>query len=1307
MTTIKRALIALGLLICPLALAQTATINWTSPQQTIVGFGGANEAQFANMTNSALVFGNAPGQLGYTALRPGVANGGDMPGSCTTVNSGCAGLISDMQAVNAAGGVVVPAPWSLPASMKSNSSTKCSPGSGILSPGSYGAGATYLSNYITSVKNFAGVTIYALAVQNEPDFCPPYDGTLYSGPQLQTFIKNNLGPTLASAGQTATLISLSDSAHYSGLSSIATPCATDPTCNAFVGAYSFHPYDASVSGSTVGSMPLPSGLSSSKGYFATEMSQSNSGGTGYGPSCSSYTTFVNTISDGLCWGSVWDQLLNNNVNLIMYWQINDFGGTAPPTATNTSLISNAAAGSVVTKRAYVLAQYAKFVRPGYQRIAATARPLSTVSVTAYKSGNNLSAVLTNYDTSSHAITLTLTNAPNFTTLTPTITSATQNIVALSSVAVSGNSVTYTVPAQSIVTLTGTGTSAGCTFSGANTYTPSDNSQAAVNNCINGPGHVAVAGDTINIPAGSVTWTSGISKSGVGFNIIGSGVPNSLPSQFGQGTVNTSITQNTTAALFNISNVPVGQTMRISSLNLAPQAGLTTENMPIEISGTCDSTGCPNVRVDNINFDAAYTNDPAAADMAINNLYGVLDHNNANGTGEGAPAALVQSSFSAWLGVGANGDNSFAAPDSVGTLSNLFLENNHLNNARGTENDVGFNGLGGDRTVVRYNLSDNTSAIGIFNSHGTAWTGRDRGSRQKEVYRNTVNCVYSGGCGGGSYNSGTGYVFQNHFVATSPGFFNHYFTIDSPRVWRAVASWGYCDGTGNYDTNDGTVYATGTVTSGSGSSSFTDTSKSWTTNQWTPNGAPYAIHNTSQAFGGALSSNTSNTYTMAENGPFGQTWVAGNGYQILRSSVCLDQAGRSGGTLLSGTAGPNGGPTPTGANNQTLDPIYEAADTNSGGFGVPVAPVAPTLIANRDYYAEASNQTAQTSATSPFNGTSGTGHGLRSLRPTSCTSGTAYLSTDQGSWNQSGDGLGSGVWDKCVGGVWQNAAYTPAIYPNPLVSGTPQASAPSFSPVAGSYTSAQSITITDATPSSTIFYTTDGSTPTTSSSVYFSPIAISVTSTLQAMATAPGFTQSATTSGVYTISGSACSNPSQNAPFSGTYAAGSYTITWTNPTAGCALRYTIDGSAPTVASPTYPGGGLVISSTTTIRVIATQTGFTSSSIQGGTWTITSSSAAAPTFLPASPYTGGAISVTISSTTPASSISYCFDTLNTCVPGTAYVGPVSFASTGFIRAFANAAGFTQSTTSSWQGTFPGPPIAAQSAIQNSGFSHSIIH
>jgi hypothetical protein len=84
------------------------------------------------------------------------------------------------------------------------------------------------------------------------------------------------------------------------------------------------------------------------------------------------------------------------------------------------------------------------------------------------------------------------------------------------------------------------------------------------------------------------------------------------------------------------------------------------------------------------------------------------------------------------------------------------------------------------------------------------------------------------------------------------------------------------------------------------------------------------------------------------------------------------------------------------------------------------------------------------------------------------------------------------------------------------SGSLVAAMPAFRPAAGTYTSSQSVTITDATDGATIYYTTDGSTPTTSSTQYTGSITVSTTETLSAIAVATGYTNSAVSSALYTI-----------------------------------------------------------------------------------------------------------------------------------------------------------------------------------------------
>jgi peptidoglycan/xylan/chitin deacetylase (PgdA/CDA1 family) len=168
--------------------------------------------------------------------------------------------------------------------------------------------------------------------------------------------------------------------------------------------------------------------------------------------------------------------------------------------------------------------------------------------------------------------------------------------------------------------------------------------------------------------------------------------------------------------------------------------------------------------------------------------------------------------------------------------------------------------------------------------------------------------------------------------------------------------------------------------------------------------------------------------------------------------------------------------------------------------------------------------------------------------------------------------------------------------------TPTAATPTFSPAGGTYTSAQTVTISDSITGAKIYYTTDGTAPTTSSSVYSAPLTISSTTTVKAIAMASGYTNSAVASATYTINNSTpiAATPTFS-PAAGTYSS-AQTVTISDVTTGAKIYYTTNGTTPTTSSAVY-SAPLAISSTTTVKAIAAASGYNNSAVASAAYTIT--------------------------------------------------------------------------------------------------------
>jgi len=132
-----------------------------------------------------------------------------------------------------------------------------------------------------------------------------------------------------------------------------------------------------------------------------------------------------------------------------------------------------------------------------------------------------------------------------------------------------------------------------------------------------------------------------------------------------------------------------------------------------------------------------------------------------------------------------------------------------------------------------------------------------------------------------------------------------------------------------------------------------------------------------------------------------------------------------------------------------------------------------------------------------------------------------------------------------------------------------------SPGGGTYSAAQSVTLTASEPA-TIYYTTNGNDPTIASPVYSSPIQILVSTILKFFARDAAGNNEAVKSVTYTLNLDTTPPVTSASPGGGTYSsAQNVTLTASEP---ATIYYTTNGNDPTISSPVYSGPIQILVST---------------------------------------------------------------------------------------------------------------------------------
>jgi glucuronoarabinoxylan endo-1,4-beta-xylanase len=315
--------------------------------------------------------------------------------------------LSNAKKAIARGASVFASPWTPPASMKSNSSTI----HGSLNTSSYASYASYLKSFANYFSN-NGASLYAISLQNEPDWDPDYEGCTWTAAQFYTFLKN-YGSTIAGSAK----IIMPESLNFNH--SMSDTTLNDSTAASYVSIIGGHLY-----GGTIQDYALA--RAKGKELWMTEHLLNDQ-------TLSACLTTAKEIHDCMT-------VANMNA-YVWWWVISDANGFFSKTT------------GAVQKRGYVVGQFAKFVRPGYYRVTATSNPQANVYVSAYKGNGKVAIVAINNGTSAVSQNFVLQNGTT-SLMSRYVTSSSQNIATSASLTVSGGSFTANLPAQSVTTLVG-------------------------------------------------------------------------------------------------------------------------------------------------------------------------------------------------------------------------------------------------------------------------------------------------------------------------------------------------------------------------------------------------------------------------------------------------------------------------------------------------------------------------------------------------------------------------------------------------------------------------------------------------------------------------------------------------------------------------------------------------------------------------------------------------------------------------------------------------------------------------------------
>lgn len=384
--------------------ASDAVINLSTKYQEIQGYGGMNHPSWAgDLTASQreTAFGNSTNQLGFSVLRIFIDSD----------SNNWYKEVATAKAAIAKGAIVFATPWNPPSNLcetfNHNGDTKAK----RLRHDKYAQYANHLNNFVNYMKN-NGVNLYAISMANEPDY--GHDWTWWTSSEIVTFLKYY-------AGSINCRLIAPESFSYN--KNIMEPILNDSQALANVDIMGTHLYGTQYKNFA---WPLFQQKGAGKQLWMTEVYYPNSDANS-----------ADRWPEALGVSEHIHNAMINNMQTYVWWYIRR--SYSPMKEDGT-----------ISKRGYCMAQYSKFIRRGYRRVAATANPNNGVYVSAYTGDGKAVIVAINKGSSSISQKFTV-NGQSISSVDRYRTSSNENLAKTSNLALTDNGFWAYMPANSVST----------------------------------------------------------------------------------------------------------------------------------------------------------------------------------------------------------------------------------------------------------------------------------------------------------------------------------------------------------------------------------------------------------------------------------------------------------------------------------------------------------------------------------------------------------------------------------------------------------------------------------------------------------------------------------------------------------------------------------------------------------------------------------------------------------------------------------------------------------------------------------------